>query len=149
MKAWKCYERWVLRRARTAQCSPALAVLGMVVVAGAVIYVYRDLILKTIELAALTAGTVLLLTATTVLVVSTVRWYRKRPASPAPEPEAGGGTAVSGLAMTTQEHEARVSAEADAMAAQAMGAEAGWLAADEVNLAVGPDGKLLVRNPQD
>jgi hypothetical protein len=147
------YRGWVLRRARTAQCSPALVVLGMLVALGIVIYIYRELILRTIEIALLAAFTVAAVTAAIAVTLNTIKWYRRRTAmdrqAQARTPEDVG--TVAGLALATGDPASAVrvldakpydsvSAEADRMAE-----EADWLEADEVDLAVGPDGKLKVR----
>jgi hypothetical protein len=151
------YRGWVLRRARTAQCSPALVVLGMLVALGVVIYIYRELILRTIEIALLAAFTVAAVTAAIAVTLNTIKWYRRRTAmdrqvqvidTKTPD----GIATVAGMALATGDPESAirvldakpydaVSAEADSMAG-----EADWLSAEEVDLAIGRDGKLKVRD---
>jgi hypothetical protein len=48
-KMWQKYSDWSIRQAKSAQCSPALVLLGVAVVLAAVAYVYRHLIIETLE----------------------------------------------------------------------------------------------------
>jgi len=84
----KRYGDWCRRQGRTAQCSPALGVLGMIVVFAGVIYVYRQIILTTIMTAVLAALGVALMVGAVALTVNTVRWYRKRERAMALDPSA-------------------------------------------------------------
>src|SRR4249920_1043876 len=75
------YATWTRKQASTAQCSPALAAAGIVVVMGIVIYVYRQVILTTIITAALAAVSVAVFIGAIALTISTIRWYRKKAAA--------------------------------------------------------------------
>jgi len=59
-------------------CSPALAGLGMLIVIGAVIYVYRQVIMTTIITAVLAAVAVAVFTGAIAVTISTLRWYRRK-----------------------------------------------------------------------
>ena len=75
------YATWTRKQASTAQCSPALAAAGFIVVMAAVIYVYRQVILTTIITAALAAVSVAVFIGAIALTISTIRWYRKKAAA--------------------------------------------------------------------
>src|SRR4249919_894173 len=74
------YATWTRKQASTAQCSPALAAAGIVVVMGIVIYVYRQVIMTTIIDAVLAAVGVALFVGAVALTLSTIRWYRRKAA---------------------------------------------------------------------
>lgn len=67
------------KQGRSAQCSPALGILGIIVAAGIVCYVYRQVILTTLITAVLAAVSVAVLIGTVAIVLSTLRWYRRQP----------------------------------------------------------------------
>jgi hypothetical protein len=126
----KRYADWCRKQASTANCSPALMVLGMIVVAGAVIYVYRQVILTTLLTAVAAAVSVALLTGAVALIVSTVRWYRKRSRAMAAEP-----SGAVALATATDDEEAT-----------AISREADWLADAGSELVFDKDGNLRAKS---
>lgn len=124
----KRYRRWCIRQASQANCNPVLGILAVLVVVGISCYIYRETIIKTVEVALLACGAVAAVVAVTALTVSTVRWYRKRAreaaaAIPASEPQDVPAT------------DANVKTISD---------EADWLASG-VELAFGPDGSLKAK----
>jgi hypothetical protein len=139
-KIWNVYARWTIRQGSTVQCSPAFGVLAMVVAVVIVGYIYRELIIHVIEFAAITAAVVVVLTVATILIVRAWR----RPLTLEPEMLAGQAL-LQGRAADAE----RISMEADYMATRAIGGEAEWLAAEQVNLALDEDGKLLVQDSRD
>jgi len=127
------YAAWCRKRAGTAQCSPALAAAGCLVVLAAVIYVYRQVILTTIITAVIAAVSVCVLVAAVAVTLSTLRWYRRRAADER-------ARMAAPVTMVPDWNPAdRVSDDADAAA---ISEEADWLASG-VELAFSPDGKTL------
>jgi len=122
----KRYADWCRKQGSTAQCSPAFGVLAILVVMGAVIYVYRQVIMTTIITAVLAAVGVAACVGAVAFTVSTVRWYRKRQKLMAADPS--GATAL-----------ATVTDDADVAA---IGAEADWLAEAGSELVFDKDGNL-------
>lgn len=110
----KRYAAWTRRNGGTLQCSPALGVLAVIVVFGAVIYVYREIILTTLLTAVAAAIAVSVFAGAIAVTVSTFRWYRKRSRAMAVHPS--GAVAVSTLA--DDENVKAISKEADWLAAQ-------------------------------
>ena len=108
------------------QCSPALAVAGLILCAGIVIYVYRQVIMTTVITAVIAAVSVCVLVGAVALTLSTFRWYRRQQARYR-EIAAGEVPAI----VATDTDAAAISDEAD------------WLATG-VELAFSPDGKNLV-----
>jgi hypothetical protein len=129
------YATWTRKQASTAQCSPALAAAGFIVVMAAVIYVYRQVILTTIITAALAAVSVAVFIGAIALTISTIRWYRKKAAA-----ERARMVAAPVTMVPSWPTEARVTDDAEAAA---ISEEAEWLAGG-VELAFSPDGKTLV-----
>jgi hypothetical protein len=128
------YAQWTRKRANTAQCSPALAALGMIVVFGAVIYVYRQVILTTIEDAVMAAVGVCVFVGALALTLSTIRWYRRKAAEERARMASVPETMVPAWAAAD-----RVTDDDEA---KAISDEADWLASG-VELAFSPDGKTL------
>jgi hypothetical protein len=125
------YAEWTRRQANSAQCSPALAALACVIALGIAVYVYRQVILTTIITAALAAVAVAVFVGTVIVVISTLRWYRKsRKAEPT-------------LAMPAPDTWTRTEPATDVTAEADISAEADWLAAEGIELAFSPDGKTL------
>jgi hypothetical protein len=122
------YAEWTRKRASTAQCSPALAALGCVVVFAIVVYVYRQVIMTTIIDAVLAAVGVALFTGAVAVTISTIRWYRRKAAQEASAKPA------EDIHWPMPTDDAGVAAIHD---------EAEWLASG-VELAFSPDGKSLV-----
>jgi hypothetical protein len=129
------YRRWCLKQASTAQCSPVFGVLGILVCVGAICYVYREVILKTIETALIAAIGVAAVVAVGAITLNTLRWYRKnRAVALASAPavaEADTWTAPTDTVPVTD-------------ASEALTEEADWLASG-VELAFGPDGSLKAK----
>jgi ethanolamine utilization protein EutP (predicted NTPase) len=100
------------------------------VVAGAVIYVYRQVILTTLLTAVAAAVSVALLVGAVALTVSTVRWYRRRAKAMAAEPSG----AVALATVTDDADTAAISAEAD------------WLAGAGSELVFDKDGNLHAKS---
>ena len=133
------YAEWTRKRASTAQCSPALAILGCLVCFGIVVYIYRKVILTTLIDALMAAAAATVFVAVVAIVVSTLRWYRKSQK-----------VAKATILSSTTEPMPALAADGDTWtkttdnAAQAaITAEADWLAAEGVELAFSPDGKTL------
>lgn len=130
----KRYANWTIKQGSTAQCSPALAAAGLVVCAGIVIYVYRQVIMTTIITAVIAAVSVCVFTGAIALTISTLRWYRRQAAR---QREAMAAP-VTMVPAWPGEH--RTADDADA---KAISDEADWLASG-VELAFSPDGDKLV-----
>jgi len=120
------YADWTRRRGGTLQCSPALGVLAGLVVFGAVIYIYREIILTTIEVALIAAASVAVFAGVLMITISTLRWYRKRSKAMAANPS--GATALA--TMTDDVEVSAISKEAD------------WLADAGSELVFDKDGNL-------
>jgi len=133
----KRYREWTIRQGSTAQCSPALMVVGCIVVLAAVFYVYREVILTTLLDAVLAAVGIALLVGAGAVVVNTLRWYRRQQAAAALDAEQ--------LAM---DYEARDTwtKTVDTAEAAAISGEADRLAEAGTELVFTPDGSLAVRN---
>lgn len=127
------YANWTHKQASSAQCSPALAVLGLVAAFAVVVYVYRQVIMTTVIDAVLAAVGVALFTGAVVLTISTIRWYLRQSRA-----RAATVTIVDSklepVDWPTPATDADVAAISD---------EAAWLAGG-VELAFSPDGKSLV-----
>jgi hypothetical protein len=121
------YAEWTRRQGRSAECSPALAAAGVFLACCVVAYVYREVILKTIEVMVVAMVGVVMVVGFTALAVNAIRYYR-RTARLAEEPIPDTWTKAPETA--TMEDEEAISAEAD------------WLASG-VELAFSPDGKTL------
>jgi hypothetical protein len=106
------YAEWTRRRGRTAQCSPAIGALAALLIFGAVIYVYRQVILTTIITAVLAAVGVTLIVGSVAFIISTLRWYRKRTKLMAASPD--GSTAL--VTATDDADASAIGAEADLLA---------------------------------
>jgi hypothetical protein len=145
---------WMVRRSTRLACSPSAVIFGIFIAAGIVVYVYREVILRTIELALFATLTIALMTGVTALALQVIRYRRRVMAEIAGQGAAGQKTivrqaepelvAIPASAVqqpSTQASEQKVTGEADAMAA-----EAGYLDASEVELSMDKDGKLLVRD---
>lgn len=137
MRILTAYRDWTLRRARSAACSPVLGVLGILVVAAAVCYVYREVILQTLLTALFAVLAVAAIVALGALTLSTFQWYRRRAqklaeAIPAPAVTEDAKVHWPAPKATTDADERAISDEAD------------WLASG-VELAFGPDGKLKAK----
>jgi hypothetical protein len=130
-RIWEGYRRWVLKRASSAQCSPALMFLGMLVVAGAVIYVYREVILHTLIIAGIAIGIVC---GTAVVVALTVNFLRYQ--------HARAKASIAEALATPLEPTDTVPGTGEDAAA--ISREADWLASG-VELAFDPDGKLKAK----
>lgn len=126
------YARWTRRQASSAQCSPALGVLGMFVAFAIVVYIYRQVIMTTIIDAVLAAVGIAIFTAAIAVTISTIRWYRKHQKVATVE------ILDSKLAMPDTCTKVTDDAETAAISD-----EAEWLASG-VELAFSPDGKSLV-----
>jgi hypothetical protein len=132
-RIWRGYRDWVLKRAGTAQCSPALMVLGLIVVACIIAYVYRQMIINTLIMAGIVIGSVCGAAVVIALTVNFLRWNHRRAkasidqalATPLEPQDTVPGT-------VTEEDAAAISREAD------------WLASG-VELAFDPDGKLKAK----
>ena len=129
MKLLSRYADWTRRRGGTLQCSPALMVLAAIVVFGAVCYVYRQVIITTIETALFAAGATVAFGAVVVVTVSTWRWYLKRQKAMAAEPSG----AVALATATDDEETTAISREAD------------WLADAGSELVFDKDGNLRAK----
>jgi len=130
----KRYREWTIRQGSTAQCSPALMVVGCIVVLAAVFYVYREVILTTLLDAVLAAVGIALLVGAGAVVVNTLRWYRRQQAAAALEEEQLAMDYEARDTWTKTVDTAAISGEADRLA------EAG------TELVFTPDGSLAVRN---
>ena len=106
------YADWCRKQGGTAQCSPALGALAAILVFGAVVYVYREVIITTILTALFAAAGVVALLAVLAVTVSTLRWYRKRQRAMAADPS--GAVAVE--TVTDDEDVRAISREADWLA---------------------------------
>lgn len=127
------YAQWTRRQASSAQCSPALVLLGCIAAFAVVVYVYRQVILTTIEDAVLAAAGVAVFTGTILVTISTLRWYRKRQRAVTAEIVSSKLESIPDTwTKTTDEVEVK-----------AISDEAEWLASG-VELAFSPDGKSLV-----
>jgi hypothetical protein len=131
------YAEWCRRRAGTAQCSPALWAAGMFLACCVVAYVYREVILKTVEVMAVAIAGTVMLAGFTALVVSSVRYYRRQvrflAEADAIEAEPVPDTWTSPVVIpdiTSMKDEEAITTEAD------------WLASG-VELAFSPDGQTL------
>jgi hypothetical protein len=122
-------KKWMLRQSTQMNCSPALGVLAIIVVMAITCYVYRQVILTTIETAVLAAVGVAVFTGVIAVTISTLRWYRKRQKAMAADPS--GATAMATLA--TDKSVAQISAEAD------------LLAQEGTEMVFAPDGSLHVK----
>jgi hypothetical protein len=133
---WRGYRGWVLKRAKTAQCSPALMVLGMIVVACIVAYVYREIIIHTLIMAGIAVGIVCGTAVIVAFTVNFLRWSRRQQVKrvdaliAASQPDGEPQDTVPGT--VTEEDAKAISEEAD------------WLASG-VELAFGPDGSLKTK----
>lgn len=128
------YAQWTRRRASTAQCSPALGVLGLIVAFAVVVYIYRQVILTTIEDAVLAAFGVSVFVAITAVTISTARWYRRQSRARA---------ATATILESRMELPDTWTKTTDDAGVAAISDEAEWLAGG-VELAFSPDGKTLV-----
>jgi hypothetical protein len=132
----KRYAEWCRRQGASAECNPAVMVLGLLVAAGVVIYIYRQMILETILVALLAIAAVSVSVGLAVLTISSVRWYRrKRREAVAAIPAADTWTAPNAAEWAMNR---------PATDAAAISEEADWLASG-VELAFGPDGKLKAK----
>lgn len=120
------YAEWCRRRGGTLQCNPVLLIPVAIVVFGAMVYVYRQVIITTLITAVLAALAVTAFVSVIALLVSTLRWYRKREKLMAARPDA----AVA-LATATSDKDAT-----------ALSAEADWLADAGSELVFDKDGNL-------
>lgn len=127
------YARWTRRQASSAQCSPALAVLGCVITFAVVVYLYRQVIMTTVIDAVLAAVGVAVFTGAIAVTISTIRWYRKREKPVTAE-------IVSSTTESIPDTWTKVADDAETAA---ISEEAEWLASG-VELAFSPDGKSLV-----
>lgn len=127
------YAQWTRRQASSAQCSPALAVLGCVVAFAVVVYIYRQVIMTTIIDAVLAAVGVAMFVGAIAVTISTIRWYRKRSRAVTVE-IVDSKMAAPDTWSRRRTDDAEVAAISD---------EAEWLASG-VELAFSPDGKKLV-----
>ena len=133
MKIWRGYRDWVLKRASTAQCSPALMVLGLIVVACIVAYVYRELIIHTLIMAGVAIGIVCGSAVIVVLTVNFLRWQHRR-----------NKVAIDQALATPLEPQDTIPGTVTEEDAAAISREADWLASG-VELAFGPDGSLKAK----
>jgi len=126
------YAEWTRRRANTTQCSPALAAGGVLIAFAIVCYVYREVILKTVEVMVVAITGAVIVAGAVALIVSSLRYYRAHAAilRAESEPVPDTWTRYAEPATTTLSDEEAITAEAD------------WLASG-VELAFGPDGKTL------
>lgn len=122
----KRYADWCREQGRTAQCSPAFGVIGILAVLAAVIYVYRQVIMTTIITAVFAAVGVAVFVGAIALTLNTLRWYRKRARLMTADPS--GATA---LATATDDADVK-----------ALSAEADWLAGAGSELVFDKDGNL-------
>jgi hypothetical protein len=127
------YAEWCRKRAGTAQCSPALGVLGLLVAVAITCYIYRQVILSTVRAFVAAVVIVAAVAAVIAITVSTVRFLRAQRIAaiermPAPVPDTW--TKYEEPATVTDEDVKAISEEAD------------WLATG-VELAFSPDGKTL------
>lgn len=129
---WNRYAEWCRKRGGTAQCSPALVVLGMIVVACLVGYVYREVIIHTLIMAGIVVGIACGTGLVITLAVNGFRWHHRRAV-------ASIGKAIADNPIPVIETEPIDQEQADAMAR-----EADWLASG-VELAFDPDGKLKAK----
>jgi hypothetical protein len=120
------YADWCRKQGSTTQCSPALGVAAGIVVFAAVVYIYREVIITTIEVAALAAAGVLTFGVVLAVTISTLRWYRKRAKAMAADPS--GATAL-----------ATATGDADV---KAISREADWLADAGSELVFDKEGNL-------
>jgi hypothetical protein len=74
---WEKYKRFTVRQGSSAQCSPGLIVFGLVVAVLAMCYVYRQVILDTLEVAGLVVATGLVGWAVVSFVRHQVRYQRQ------------------------------------------------------------------------
>ena len=135
MKLLSRYADWTRRRGGTLQCSPALGVLAALVVSGAVIYVYREVILTTLITAAIAAVSVAVFGFAVTFTVSTLRWYRKRQRLMAADPSGGVALATAEVPAATLSDVEAISREADE------------LAEDGMELVFTSDGSLKAKRP--
>jgi hypothetical protein len=125
------------RAAGRANCSPALIVLGMLVVVAAVCYVYRQVIIDTLLTVLIAAGCVAGIVIAVAVTLNGVKWHRRKALEHAsalaalPEPDLTGTP---------------FGPEVTVMDVKRIGAEADWLAAEGSELAFTDDGKLVVKN---
>jgi hypothetical protein len=122
----KRYAAWTRKQASTAQCSPALGVLAMIIAFAVTVYIYRQVILTTIIDAVAAAVGIAIFTGAVAVTISTIRWYRKKEKKVQAEIISSTMEPVP----TTDNAEQAISDEAD------------WLASG-VELAFSPDGKTL------
>lgn len=128
MKIIHGYAQWTRRQASTAQCSPALAILGLIAAMAITVYIYRQVIMTTIITAVLAAVGIAMFTGAVAVTISTIRWYRQRD-------KAVTATIVDSRLEPLPATDDSVAAISD---------EADWLARGGVELAFSPDGKSLV-----
>ncbi len=120
------YAEWCRRQGRTTQCNPVLLIPVAIVVFGVMVYVYRQVIITTLITAVLAALAVTAFVSIIALLISTLRWYRKREKLMAARPDA----AVA-LATATSDKDATALSE-----------EADWLADAGSELVFDKDGNL-------
>lgn len=131
----KRYAEWTRRQGSSAQCSPALMIVGCLLVLAGVFYVYREVILTTLLDAMLAAISLAVLVGALALIVSTLRWYRRQQAAAAEEAR----LALDALPDTWTKR-------ADDADTAAITGEADRLADAGTELVFTPDGSLAVRN---
>ena len=106
------YAEWCRRRGGTLQCSPALGVIAAIAAFGIVVYVYRQVIITTIEVALFAAAAAAVFTGAVAFAISTFRWYRKRAKLMAADP-----SGAVALATATDDKDVKeISREADWLA---------------------------------
>lgn len=127
------YAQWTRKQASSAQCSPALGILALIVAFAVTVYIYRQVILTTILDAVLAAAGVAVFVGTIMVTVSSIRWYRKRQRAVKAE-------IVSSTMEPLPDTWTKTTDDADTAA---ISAEADWLASTGVELAFSPDGKTL------
>lgn len=123
------YAEWTRRQGRSAQCSPALALAGMIIGACIIGYVYREVVLKTVEVTAIFMAGVAASSIAIAFTVNAIRYHRARRRIVRVEAEPVPDTWTAPVTTTLTDEEA-ISREAD------------WLAGG-VELAFSPDGKTL------
>jgi hypothetical protein len=138
--------KWMERRAGTANCSPALVVLGCVIAIAITCYIYRHIIIETLIAFAAAAGILLLLVAVIALVVNARRYQKRRTQALIDAPLAKDTEPMTQLAEPIDG--SPVAAMPKPVDAEAMARTAEWLAEEGTELAWTSDGKLVAKGDQ-
>lgn len=134
---WKGH---MYRSFTTTQCNPLLFVAAFVVALGVLTYIYRQVILETLEVIAIVACGALVLAGVGGVVMGGIRYHRRHAAF---------GPVAAGIVPQHREEDAEPIAQspyestAGNPSPDEMAKEADWLADEHVTLAWDPSGQIL------